>query len=128
MKIRIRIDANVVLYHKLTMQELVIDNTTEKVYDEESQEYLDICSEMENVIGFPRAEDKKKFDEELAKHVIIEAKKANREKLDKIINVFKNVFLGESRSGYVTLEGFIINPADFCAIEIRKFDISAKKE
>lgn len=128
MKIRIRIDANVVLYHKLTMQELVIDNTTEKVYDEESQEYLDICSELENTIGFPRSENKIKFDEELAKHIIAEAKKTNKATLDKIVDVFKKVFLNESEHGYVALEGFIINPADFCAIEIRKFDISAKKE
>lgn len=128
MKIRIRIDASVVLYHKLTMQELVIDNTTEKVYDEESREYLDICSKMENVIGFPREEDKKKFDEELAKYIIEESKKTNKEMLDKIVDVFKKVFLNESEHGYVALEGFIINPVDFCAIEIRKFDISVKKE
>ncbi|WAX12227.1 hypothetical protein CS266P3_00030 [Clostridium phage CS266P3] len=49
------------------MKELWIDKVIEQSYNEDSQEYKELCKEYTQVIGFARELDKTEFDKELMK-------------------------------------------------------------
>lgn len=81
------------LLHKLTMQKLVINEDVERVYDEDSEEYTELCNEYCNLIGFKREEDKDRFDKELMLLLAKNSKNVSVEKIEKIIDVTKRSFM-----------------------------------
>lgn len=132
MNITITVDVKVTFYHKQTMKELVIDRSITKEYNEESEEYLNLCRERESDIGFLRVENKTKFDEILSSMLCDEAKEEWDEILNRIIElvrmVYKDDLLTERYvTGYIELFGYVINPRDFCAVSVDRFDIKAIK-
>lgn len=132
MNITITVDVKVTFYHKQTMKELVIDRSITKEYNEESEEYLNLCRERESDIGFLRVENKTKFDEILSSMLCDEAKEEWDERLNRIIEfvrtVYKDDYLTKGYvTGYIELFGYVINPRDFCAVSVDRFDIKAIK-
>lgn len=132
MNITITVDVKVTFYHKQTMKELVIDRSITKEYNEESEEYLNLCRERESDIGFLRVENKTKFDEILSSMLCDEAKEEWDERLNRIIELVRMVykddyFTKRYVTGYIELFGYVINPRDFCAVSVDRFDIKAIK-
>lgn len=127
MQIKLVVDISAVLYHKQTMKEFVIDNSIAKVYNEEDEEFRELCDNYENVIGFAREENKEKFDEILAEQVSMDVKAEWKERLDKITEAFKLTYVKQTKGAYVELAGYLINPEDFCAFRVDRFDIRVIK-
>lgn len=132
MNITITVDVKVTFYHKQTMKELVIDRSITKEYNEESEEYLNLCRERESDIGFLRVENKTKFDEILSSILCDEAKEEWDERLNRIIELVRMVYKDDYLTkryvtGYIELFGYVINPRDFCAVSVDRFDIKAIK-
>lgn len=132
MNIIITVDVKVTFYHKQTMKELVIDRSITKEYNEESEEYLNLCRERESDIGFLRVENKTKFDEILSSMLCDEAKEEWDERLNRIIELVRTVYKDDYLTkryvtGYIELFGYVINPRDFCAVSVDRFDIKAIK-
>lgn len=127
MQIKLVVDISAVLYHKQTMKEFVIDNSIIKVYNEEDEEFKELCDSYENVIGFAREENKEKFDEILAEQVSMDVKAEWKERLDKITEAFKLTYVKHIKGAYVELVGYLINPEDFCAFRVDRFDIRVIK-
>ena len=127
MKIKMEVKMSMVLYHKLTMEKLVLDNTINKVYDEESSEYTELCNKYINEIGFEREQDIKEFDETLMKLCVRDAKKAQIETVEQITETVKKCYR-EKATAYIAFAGAIINPNDFCAVCIEDLTYNVVKE
>ena len=129
MQVSSKVSLSMELLHKLTMQKLVINEDVERVYDEDSEEYTELCNEYCNLIGFKREEDKDRFDKELMLLLAKNSKNVSVEKIEKIIDVTKRSFMyGEEVCSVIMFGGYIINPKDFCAIRVGKIDISINKK
>ena len=109
------------------MKELRIDKEIEQCYDENSQEYKDLCKEYTEVIGFAREIDKTEFDKELMKELAREAKEVQKETIEQIEQVVKNCYY-QGTTAYIMFGGYMINPKDFCAIRLDGFDIQFNKK
>lgn len=129
MQVSFKVSLSMELLHKLTMQKLVINEDVERVYDEDSEEYTELCNDYCNVIGFDREEDKDRFDKELMMLLARNSKQASEEKIKTIIDVAKRTFMyKEEVYSVIMFGGYIINPKDFCAIKVGKIDVSINKK
>lgn len=129
MQVSFKVSLSMELLHKMTMQKLVINEDIERVYDEDSEEYTELCNEYCNLIGFSREEDKDRFDKELMMLLAKNSKQASEEKIKTIIDVTKRTFMyKEEIYSVIMFGGYIINPKDFCAIKVGKIDVSINKK
>lgn len=115
------------LYHANTMKELRIDKKIEQSYDEDSQEYKDLCKEYMEIIGFTRELDKDEFDKELLKELAKQAEQLEMETVKQIENTVKQCYL-KGTTAYITFGGYMINPKEFCAIRIDGFHAYFRKK
>ena len=115
------------LYHANTMKELCIDKEIEQSYDEDSQEYKDLCKEYTEVIGFERELDKDVFDKKLLEELVKQAKQLEMETVKQIENTVKQCYF-HGTTAYVTFGGYMINPKEFCAIRIGGFHVQFSKK
>lgn len=115
------------LYHANTMKELRIDKEIEQCYDEDSQEYKDLCKEYTEVIGFERELDKDEFDKELLKELAKQAEQLEMETVKQIENTVKQCYL-QGTTAYIMFGGYMINPKEFCAISIGGFHAQFRKK
>ena len=127
MTVSFKLTMGMTLYHANTMKELRIDKEIEQCYDENSQEYKDLCKEYTEVIGFAREIDKTEFDKELMKELAREAKEVQKETIEQIEQVVKNCYY-QGTTAYIMFGGYMINPKDFCAIRLDGFDIQFNKK
>lgn len=58
MTVSFKLMMGMTLFHAQTMKELRIDKVIEQSYNEDSQEYKELCKEYTQVIGFARELDK----------------------------------------------------------------------
>lgn len=129
MQVSFKASLSMELLHKMTMQKLVINEDIERVYDENSEEYTELCNDYCNVIGFDREEDKDRFDKELMMLLAKNSKQASEEKIKTIIDAAKRTFMyKEEVYSVIMFGGYIINPKDFCAIKVGKIDVSINKK
>lgn len=127
MDLKCEIDMTITLYHKHTMKELDIDEHIEQVYNENSEEYKIICDEYRSVVGFERNSDKKDFDKKVLEFLIDDLKKETMKSINSITDVIKKCFLGKY-AGCIEFGTYIINPNDFCAINIKRFKTNISKK
>lgn len=130
MKITIDINVRVTFYHKQTMKDLVIDKRIAQEYNEDSEEYLSLCREHENDIGFPREEDKEKFDKLFSVMLCNRVREEWENRLSTITEVMRKAFLDgykDNVTGCIELCGYLLNPKDFCAFSVDRFNIRANK-
>ena len=116
------------LYHANTMKELRIDNEIEQSYNEDSQEYKDLCKEYTEVIGFERELDKDKFDKELLNELAKQAEQFEMEEVKQVEDTVKQCYLIKGTTAYITFGGYMINPKEFCAIRIDGFNAQFSKK
>lgn len=109
------------------MKELRIDKVIEQSYNEDSQEYKELCKEYTQVIGFARELDKTEFDKKLMKELAREAKEVQKETIEQIEQVVKNCYY-QGTTAYISFGGHMINPKEFCAIRLDGFDIQFNKK
>lgn len=114
-------------YHKDTLEKLVIDREIGGEYNEESEGYKLICSEYETKFGFMRNEDKASFDEMLLTELVKKAKQTIRDSVNRIVQVIKQCYL-EDANAVIEFGGYIINPKQFCAVEIGEYKTNISKE
>lgn len=115
------------LYHANTMKELRIDKEIEQSYDEDSQEYKELCEVYKGIVGFARELDKDEFDKELLKELAKQAEQLEMETIEKIENTVKQCYL-HGTTAYILFGGCMINPKDFCAIRIDGFHTQFSKK
>ena len=115
------------LYHANTMKELRIDKVIEQSYNEDSQEYKELCKEYTEVIGFERELDKDKFDKKLMEELVRQAKQLEMETAKQIENTVKQCYF-HGTTAYITFGGYMINPKEFCAIRIGDFKAMFRKK
>ena len=127
MQISFKLIMSMTLYHANTMKELRIDNEIEQSYNEDSQEYKDLCKEYTEVIGFERELDKDKFDKELLKELAEQAEQLEMETVKQIENTVKQCYL-HGTTAYIMFGGYMINPKEFCAIRIGDFHAQFSKK
>ena len=130
MQIKISADVCVTFYHKQTMKELVIDKIIWQEYNEDSEEYLNLCREHENDIGFPREENKEKFDKLFSEWLCSKVKEEWDNRISDITEVMRKTFLdgyNNNITGCIDLCGYLLNPKDFCAFRVDRFNIRASK-
>ena len=127
MQISFKLTMSMTLYHANTMKELRIDKVIEQSYNEDSQEYKDLCKEYTEVIGFARELDKTEFDKELMKELAREAKEVQKETIEQIEQVVKNCYY-QGTTAYISFGGYMINPKEFCAIRMGSFHAQFSKK
>lgn len=127
MVLRYRVNCKMCFYHKDTLEKLVIDREIGGEYNEESEEYKLICMDYEVMFGFKRDEDKASFDEMLLTELVKRAKQKMRETIERINAVIKKCYL-EDANAVVEFGGYIINPKQFCAVEISEYKTNISKE
>ena len=127
MVLRYRVKCKMGFYHKDTLEKLVIDREIGGEYNEESEEYKLICSEYETQFGFKREEDKASFDEMLLTELVKIAKRTMKESVNNITRVIKQCYL-EDVNAVIEFGGYVINPKQFCAVEIGEYEINISKE
>ena len=127
MQISFKLKMSMTLYHANTMKELRIDKEIEQSYDEDSQEYKDLCKEYTEVIGFERELDKDEFDKELLKELAKQAEQLEMETVKQIENTVKQCYL-QGTTAYIMFGGYMINPKEFCAISIGGFHAQFRKK
>ena len=127
MVLKYKVTCKMNLYHKDTLEKLTIDREIGGEYNEESDEYKLICIEYEKKFGFMRNEDKASFDEMLLTELVKIAKQTMRETIERISTVIKKCYL-EDANAVIEFGGYIINPKQFCAVEIGEYKTSISKE
>ena len=127
MQISFKLTMSMTLYHANTMKELRIDKEIEQSYDEDSQEYKDLCKEYMDIIGFTRELDKDEFDKELLKELAKQAEQLEMETIKQIENTVKQCYL-QGTTAYIMFGGYMINPKEFCAIRIGGFNAYFRKK
>lgn len=127
MTVSFKLKMGMTLFHAQTMKELRIDKVIEQSYNEDSQEYKELCKEYTQVIGFARELDKTEFDKELMKELAREAKEVQKETIEQIEQVVKNCYY-KGTTAYISFGGYMINPKEFCAIRLDGFDIQFNKK
>lgn len=127
MQIGFELCLSMILFHKYTMKELCIDKTIKNSYNEESEQYKNICEMHKNEIGFDREKDKDSFDEKLMKILGTEAREIEKNTIKDIEEAIKKCYCGDAK-GYITFGGHILNPIDFCAVRIDGFTIKITKK
>ena len=127
MQISFKLTMSMTLYHANTMKELRIDNEIEQSYNEDSQEYKDLCKEYTEVIGFERELDKDKFDKELLNELAKQAEQLEMKTIKRIEDTVKQCYL-KGTTAYITFGGYMINPKEFCAIRIDGFNAQFSKK
>lgn len=129
MNITITVDVNVTFYHKKTMEKIVIDKIIKEKYNEDSEEYLSFCRAHESEVGFGREENKEKFDKAISELLCQRLEEEWSDRLSKITDAVRTSFLDsfDHVTGCVELCGCILNPKDFCAMSVNRFNIRASK-
>lgn len=127
MNVSFKITMSMTLYHAQTMKEMRIDKVIEQSYNEDSQEYKQLCDMYQNKVGFEREHNKDEFDKELLKTLAKEAQQAEKETIEKIEQTIKTCYL-KGVSAYISFGGYMINPKDFCAVRIDGFNMQINKK
>lgn len=127
MVLKYKVTCKMNLYHKDTLEKLTIDREIGGEYNEESEEYKLICMDYEVMFGFKRDEDKASFDEMLLTELVKRAKQRMRETIERISAVIKKCYLGDVNA-VIEFGGYIINPKQFCAVEIGEYKTNISKE
>lgn len=127
MQISFKLTMSMTLYHADTMKELCIDKEIEQCYDENSQEYKELCKEYAEIVGFARELDKDEFDKELLKELAKQAEQLEMETVKQIENTVKQCYL-QGTTAYILFGGYMINPKDFCAIRMGGFHVQFSKK
>ena len=127
MTVSFKLTMGMTLFHAQTMKELRIDKVIEQSYNEDSQEYKDLCKEYTEVIGFERELDKDKFDKELLNELAKQAEQFEMEAVKQVEDTVKQCYL-KGTTAYITFGGYMINPKEFCAIRIDGFNAQFSKK
>lgn len=127
MTVSFKLTMSMVLYHAQTMKELRIDKEIKQSYNEDSQEYKELCKEYTEIIGFERELDKDEFDKELLKELAKQAEQLEMETVKQIENTVKQCYL-QGTTAYIMFGGYMINPKEFCAIRISGFHAQFSKK
>lgn len=74
-----------------------------------------------------RNEDKASFDEMLLTELVKQAKQVVKDSVSNIANVIKQCYFKDVNA-YIEFGGYIINPKQFCAVEIGEYKTNISKE
>lgn len=127
MKLKINIEQKMILYAKDSLKELVVDNSIKQVFDENSEEYKELCNMYGREIKFERKDFPNEYDQIVLKKASKHMQEVQKSTIEKIVEVIKTSFL-KGNNSVVEFGGYIINPKDFCAIKVDKFNVNISKE
>ena len=128
MQLGIRCTMKAIFVQKISGEKLVVDNNFGIEYNEDSEEYKELCKRYENNIGFDRNKNKEKFDRELLTLLSADVKQEGEQKIDKLTNIYKKFLEDKDMTGWIEFGGYIINPSDFSAIRFADFNVQIFKQ
>ena len=117
-----------IFVQKISGEKLVVDNNFGIEYNEDSEEYKELCKWYESNIGFDRNKNKEKFDRELLTLLSTDVKHEGEQKIDKLTNIYKKFLEDKEMTGWIEFGGYIINPSDFSAIRFADFNVQIFKQ
>lgn len=131
MKLYAKITMYSVWYNKNNNEPLKVCREIEKTWDEDSTEYMELVKAYEEETKTKRGTTRKEqdeFDKKFLLYLTETSKESMGVDINKIINIVKQCFLGNCSGAVVEYGGYIINPADFCAVKIEEPTIRINKE
>lgn len=128
MQLIVKGEIGAIFIQKISGEKLSIDTEITKEYNEDSEEYIDLCRRFESVIGFERDIDKVKFDKELLTYLSSDVSKTIKGMVNHITDVYKKSMIDKTFVGWIEFGGYILNPLDFSAIKFDKFDVNISKK
>lgn len=126
MKLVCEVNTEIVLYHKMTLKEHVINKRIRQEFDENKKEYRNVCREYENKVGWKREENPDEFDREILKLISQKMGEAEQAFINKVMNTVRECYLA-GKSGYIEVMGHIINIQDFSDICVKDYTIKLSK-
>ena len=106
---------------KVSGEKLTVDNEIGMEYNEDSEEYENLCNRYESIIGFDRNKNKDKFDKELLNIICKDVTDRTKDKIDNIVAVYKKSLTDRDFRGWIEFGGYILNPLDFSAVKFANF-------
>lgn len=106
---------------KTSGEKLTVDNEIGVEYNEDSEEYENLCNRYESIIGFDRNKNKEKFDKEILNLLSKDVSNRTKDKIDNIVSTYKMLLTDRSFRGWIEFGGYILNPLDFSAIKFTNF-------
>lgn len=130
MKLSISLHMAMILYNKTNMEPLKVEKAVKKEWEENSEEYKALCSHYRDVIGYDRGntcQQKDKYDKKVLKMAADDAKRNMLDTVNMIEDIIRQCYT-KKIGAYIEYAGYIINPADFCAIKVLEPVLEFKKE
>lgn len=109
-------------------KEIPVNLEIKKEYDENSEEYQNLCREKREAIGFDREEDKDEYDRLMLENMSKDVKEAAKNRIDEIIEAYKKVVVTGKMNGYACVGTHIINLSDVSAIQAEDFSVNISKK
>lgn len=75
---------------KVSGEKLTVDNEIGMEYNEDSEEYENLCNRYESIIGFDRNKNKEKFDKEILNLLSKDVSNRTKDKIDNIVAVIRS--------------------------------------
>lgn len=130
MVLKVNVVLSMVLYNKNNMEPLKIEKKITKRWEEKSEEYKELCARYRETIGYERGntiQEKDRYDKKVLELAAKEVTENMLETVDIIENVVRQCYT-QKTGAFVEYAGYIINPADFCAIKVMEPVVDVKKE
>ena len=126
MTIKYGVNMKLMLIHKTTGKEFILESNIEKKFDEDSKEYEVFCEQLQDKIPFDRESDKDKFDKQVVQIGLQTLEHIGKEKIE-VINMCCKQCYANNVNGWIEFGGAVINPKDFCVIKITEFETYGNK-
>lgn len=112
--------------HKESGRIFDIDKIIKQEYNEESEEYKQLCKEFELESGMKRDNNKDKFDRMMMERITELAKEALKETTNKISSTFK-LHCKSNADGYIEFGGWILKAQDFSGVLFKDLRVNISK-
>lgn len=97
-------------------QFLCIDKLFVQEYNENSDEYKDLCKQYEEGIGFSRKQNKEQFDKQLMSILLNQTVQEFMRARDSIIDGFRKKCSTPDMTGFIDYNGWTLDIKDFSAV------------
>lgn len=122
-----KVSASITLYKRYTDGVIDIDKVLSGEFEEQSEEYIKLCSEKETDIGYLREDDPDRFDKEMLEFMSETARSNILGGINTIKDIFSECMLKDVK-GKCEFFGTIFNPKDFCAMEVHEIKTNCYKK
>lgn len=126
MILKITCDINVTFFRKYSDENIIVDKVIKQEYDTDGAEFGNLCRELQ--VDMAEYDSEQEFLKDAAKMASDRVREEWEGRIKSIVEAFRNTYLNKTSGAYVELAGYVLNPADFSAVAVRRFsvDVSLK--